>query len=239
MSAEQFGLPEHFPTVKMDIGYGKMVDELDIDMAAVSDFLVGRGFSDEAIDETTVHFSTEKQRKIGGTNTLATYDPTTKTINLGTALFEQPKIANSPRPKIPRLKNTLQNRGPVEYEDPKRMMNMALRHELEHRVSDNESGMEAHLQHRKNHIGKMAVVSAAWFYGSFQTNKFVDKVTDEFSESSKNALAGAAVIAAGIGYQMLMNKLEESTYRTNPEETRAYDAEAADPRNFITLTERV
>lgn len=55
------------PVIGIDNKYGQCVDDIDIDTSVLHDYLTGRGLNDEQINETIVHFSSERVERLGKT----------------------------------------------------------------------------------------------------------------------------------------------------------------------------
>lgn len=233
MNQEKADLPEHFPAISVDLAYGELVNDIDPDIEAIAELLREKGLSDEEIDATKIHFGGISKEHIGGNQELARYNPKDKTITMHANLVEAART--NLLPAISR--HTGFGKAYEAVNDRlEGGLNTTLRHELEHRISDNDGNHEEKRQYRLSHLKKQLFNTALWVGGAIAGVKSAEHSLENLPESAAMGLFGVAAVSMYLGHKETSAWIARRSYKNDPEEKRANFAMQHDPRSYLNIS---
>jgi hypothetical protein len=232
-------VPEVFPAISMDKLYGEVVDNFDVDIAKISDYLKNSGLSNEEIEQLSIHFSAEsKQDESGNLVTMGNFEKDEQQINI----FYLDQLIKTSKYSDP-SKDLAQNE----------LMSKTLVHELEHAVS-----MKDEIQQERNSdydksvdnqidmvfkksaiVGTMSSVATA----SFGLGLRYVTAMGNYSHITIPYSMGAGVLSLIVGTYVMCafekRKINDSywheVYLNRPEEVRCRNAEEITDTLFVDM----
>lgn len=225
-------LPEHFPTVVVEVAACEGIADIDINLHRVSKWLSDKGLTPQQIDDTKVVLSAKQERDRRAT-TRGRYDRKTKSALvypvLQTRKYTQRYYDEDSDDLID---FDHKNGGDVLG----MTLDAILQHEFEHRVVHVEGGMPENDRHEAQRERHVALVSFGWILGSGASICAKEATLPSQSSWELGATALTLTGAWFAGAIKAINAISRKAYWTNPEENRARAAVSDDwKHSFFTV----
>lgn len=219
---------EVYPTVTCDVALGEKVAWLDIDIEQVRERMVEEGMTPEQIASTSIHFSADKAKGLGGSRTLGDYSPRKKEIRL----FYEPMSAQA-------RWNARDLNSQVTFSELSFVMSDTLLHEIKHRMNHATGLRKEHYQEdgfsgQKTSIGLLlggVLCTGAAVAASFET------VLPKDSWAYLNT-SGLLLIATGIASMMPDNAISRRlgpSFSSEEASAHMYELTHDPTRGFVAL----